>query len=238
MRLSGLATVLLSGLALALPQAALALSDEELLQLFQKQREMYRAATMSGGKTRGLELVAPEEPVVSADAPGLATPGTDSEMTALSTGDGTVKAGTAPGGLAAPTADTTAVADATTVAPASGPLVVLDNEFQVFENIKFDFDSAALRADQKPQLEQLCRVMKGSDINLFKIVGHTDSSGSAEYNNRLSLMRAEEVKRYFVNDCGIDAARLDAVGVGERFPRVQDDPKASENRRVEFQAIS
>ncbi|MCB2135308.1 MAG: OmpA family protein [Rhodobacteraceae bacterium] len=111
-------------------------------------------------------------------------------------------------------------------------------EEQVNININFDFDSAALREDQKPRLVALCDAMKAAEVDVFRIVGHTDSSGSAAYNQRLSLLRAEEVKRYLAGDCGIDPARLEAVGVGASFPYDEANPRGDVNRRVEFQALS
>ena len=80
--------------------------------------------------------------------------------------------------------------------------------------------------------------MQNVDVEMFRIVGHTDAAGSASYNERLSLLRAEEVKRHLVSDCGIAETRLQAVGVGEQFPLDKDDPRADVNRRVEFQALS
>ncbi|WP_095587990.1 OmpA family protein [Actibacterium ureilyticum] len=121
---------------------------------------------------------------------------------------------------------------------ASTTHIQLPKDEQVNIQISFDFDSAALRADQKPKLETLCQVMQGIDVQLFRIVGHTDAAGSADYNQRLSLLRAEEVKRHLVSDCGIAATRLEAVGVGEQFPFNEQNPRADENRRVEFQALS
>lgn len=108
---------------------------------------------------------------------------------------------------------------------------------QVNIKINFDFDSATLRDDQKPQLATLCQVMKSVDVQLFQIVGHTDSSGSASYNENLSLLRAKEVKRHLVNECGIAETRLEAIGMGETVPFDPNDPRSDENRRVEFQAL-
>lgn len=108
---------------------------------------------------------------------------------------------------------------------------------QVNVQISFDFDSAALREDQKPKLVTLCQVVQSIDVQLFQIVGHTDASGSASYNERLSKLRAEEVKRYLVDDCGIEPTRLEAIGAGEEFPFNRQNPRADENRRVEFQAL-
>jgi OmpA-OmpF porin, OOP family len=114
----------------------------------------------------------------------------------------------------------------------------LDPDKQVNIRVVFGFDSAALTEDQKPKLNQLCAVMQKTDIKLFRIIGHTDAKGGAEYNARLSVLRAEEVERFFVNECNIDASRLEAIGVGEQFLYNQTDPDSGENRRVEFQAMS
>ncbi len=114
----------------------------------------------------------------------------------------------------------------------------IEKDEQVNIRITFDFDSSVLRADEKPKLATLCEAMKVVDVELFRIVGHTDASGSDSYNEKLSLLRAEEVKRHLVNDCGIEPARLEAVGMGKRFLFNAEDPRADENRRVEFQALS
>lgn len=116
--------------------------------------------------------------------------------------------------------------------------VAVEEPDQVNIRISFDFDSAALREDQKPKLSTLCQVMQSVDVQLFQIIGHTDSSGTAAYNEHLSLLRAQEVKRFLVGDCGIAETRLNAVGVGESHPFDAADPRSDENRRVEFQALS
>ena len=80
--------------------------------------------------------------------------------------------------------------------------------------------------------------MKAVDVPMFRILGHTDASGSKAYNQRLSKLRAEEVKHYLVNDCGMEADKLQAVGVGEDYLADPANPRADINRRVEFQALS
>jgi OmpA-OmpF porin, OOP family len=91
-----------------------------------------------------------------------------------------------------------ATAGTTTATPTAArtDYVELDRDEQVNIRISFDFDSAALREDQKPKLTTLCQVMQNVDVQLFRIVGHTDAVGSAAYNQRLSLLRAQEVKRH------------------------------------------
>lgn len=109
---------------------------------------------------------------------------------------------------------------------------------QINFQISFEFDSAALREGEKAKLASLCEALVASDIPLFRIVGHTDAKGSDSYNEGLSMLRAEEVKRYLVSDCQVDPARLEATGVGEAFPFDAADPNADTNRRVEFQVAS
>lgn len=139
----------------------------------------------------------------------------------------------------APSGDT-ATADAAdpNALPADTTRVALDPSAQVNFQIKFAFDSAALAEDEAAKLDTLCEVIKASDIPQFKIIGHTDASGSDTYNQNLSLLRAEEVKRHLVDDCGVPDAKLLAEGVGEAYPMDPNDPRADVNRRVEFQVGS
>ncbi|TAG30488.1 MAG: OmpA family protein [Rhodobacterales bacterium] len=223
--------------SLALPAGAQTLTDEEILQRFLIQREAYTAVRTGQGLTRGLTIVTVETPenaaIDSADA------GTRGDETPVEDSGAVVVAGTEPapateGGTVSLTevaADAGAVVDPTEVGR-------LPAELEVDVRISFDYDSASIKADQKPVLDQMCRVMKASDVQLFRIMGHTDSAGSDAYNENLSLLRAEEVKRRLVSDCGIEPERLEAMGLGERFPKVTADPAAPENRRVEFQALS
>lgn len=249
----------------ASPLSAQELSDEELLQRFEAQRDAFREAREGGlGATRGLELITVDDlstdpelaseasealappglpsvdespPVVETEPARLPDPGqgTATAEATLEPDEGVAVAGSLP--LAEPAAPDAA---GVTVAPASEPVVFgqLAPELMVNVRVTFPFDSAVLTEDQLPQLDQLCRVMRQSDIGLFRIVGHTDAAGTDEYNERLSLLRAEEVKRYFVGSCGLDPSRLEAVGMGERFLVEPADPRAADNRRVEFQALS
>lgn len=219
--------------AMSVPALSQDMTDEELLQLFERQRDAFSAAKSSStGKTRGLELVTLDDIAPPGDAPtGLGSPETDETGVSVTGSDGSVSVTEAPG-LDDPQ-------DAESLARIE-PVVfgALDKDLQINVRIRFGFDSASLTPDQVPVLTQMCKVMKASDIQLFRIVGHTDSSGSPEYNERLSLLRAEEVIRYLVSDCGLAAERLEALGMGERFLFDETDPRGPENRRVEFQALS
>jgi outer membrane protein OmpA-like peptidoglycan-associated protein len=239
MRLTRLCATTLFLLSFISPLSAQSLTDEELLQMFQKQRDAFRAAQQSDtGKTRGLTLVTVDNVNVSTESPNLTAPAAGDVAASISAASsGGVTVGTVPLASLAPAPDQ---AIAPQQSPEATPVVFGDlaPELQINVHIKFNFDSAALTPDQKPLLAQLCTVMRGSDIQKFRIIGHTDSSGPEEYNQKLSQLRANEVQRYLVKDCGIAAQRIEAVGLGERFLADKADPKAAENRRVEFQALS
>ena len=145
-------------------------------------------------------------------------------------------------GLVIVPTDQTTANDATdtseeTVTTTAANYSAVDKADQVNIQIAFDFDSAALREDQLPKLAALCEAMKSVDVEVFQIIGHTDSSGKASYNQRLSLLRAQEVKHNLVKTCGIDENRLQAIGLGESAPFDEENPRADINRRVEFQAL-
>lgn len=143
-----------------------------------------------------------------------------------------------------PNASTAATATADAVGDDSATTVTAAQEYnpvdaaaQISVQISFDFDSATLRADQKPKLANMCQSMKLMDGTVFQIIGHTDSSGSAAYNERLSLLRAQEVRRHLISECGIADTALKAIGMGETAPIDTANPRADQNRRVEFQAL-
>ena len=138
----------------------------------------------------------------------------------------------------APSGDAAVTAEGDTALPADTTHVALDPSAQVNFQIKFAFDSAALESGEAEKLDTLCEVIKASEIAQFKIIGHTDASGTDTYNQNLSLLRAEEVKRHLVDDCGVPDSKLLAEGVGEAFPLDPNDPRADVNRRVEFQVGS
>ncbi|TCM86452.1 OmpA family protein [Rhodovulum steppense] len=217
----------------AAPATAQEISDSDLLRIFETQRDAFRAAEESGmGRTRGLTLVTVDD----VQGPTTAAAAEPSPAAPPEGGEGVSVGSTGTVGLAPP--ELRPLVPAPPAAPTPVVFGQLAPDLQVNVRIEFAFDSAALSPDQKPRLEQLCRVMKASDIARFRIVGHTDAVGSDAYNERLSILRAQEVQRYFVNECGIDPARLEAMGLGKRFLFDSANPRAAENRRVEFQALS
>jgi len=108
---------------------------------------------------------------------------------------------------------------------------------EVTVRILFDLNSSMLRADQEDKLSSVCEAMLAMGGTLFRIIGHTDASGTESHNDRLSVWRAEAIRSHLINVCGVGESRLQAVGVGERYLRDTDRPVSEVNRRVEFQAV-
>lgn len=105
----------------------------------------------------------------------------------------------------------------------------------VLRGVHFDFDSAEIRPDSRPTLDEAVRLLGDHRDVLVITEGHTDSIGSAEYNRDLSVRRAEAVYRYLVNH-GISPERLTVEGFGETRPVASNETEAgrAQNRRVEL----
>ena len=122
------------------------------------------------------------------------------------------------------------------------PIVVaiciqLSHEIPDLQGVNFEFDRAALTAEGRSILDRAAAVLEGNPTVRVEIVGHTDSRGSDEYNQRLSERRAQSVRTYLESK-GISANRLSASGRGESSPVASNDTDAgrAQNRRVELTA--
>ncbi len=136
------------------------------------------------------------------------------------------------------------VAPAPIVAPVAAPApvaaapVITSEKVTFAADALFDFDKSVLKPEGKSKLTELAAKLK--DINLEAIVatGHTDSVGKAEYNQKLSVRRADSVKAYLVS-AGVAADRIYTSGKGETQP-VADNKTAAgreKNRRVEIEVV-
>jgi outer membrane protein OmpA-like peptidoglycan-associated protein len=94
-------------------------------------------------------------------------------------------------------------------------------------------DSAVIREESKKPLQDLATALRDGRLGAFKfqVEGHTDSRGSAAYNEALSERRAASVVT-FLNTEGVAPDRLISVGKGFREPLDAIDTKAAINRRV------
>lgn len=106
----------------------------------------------------------------------------------------------------------------------------------VLYGINFSFNSSEIQTASYAVMDQLAEVLKQNPKIKIRIEGHTDNSGSDDYNARLSSSRAEAVKKYLVEKHGIDFSRIISEGKGESRPvadNATETGKAS-NRRVEI----
>nr|WP_315216951.1 OmpA family protein [uncultured Duganella sp.] len=102
----------------------------------------------------------------------------------------------------------------------------------------FDFDKAVLKPEGKAKLDDVTSKLSSINLEVIIAVGHTDSVGSDEYNQKLSIRRAEAVKAYIISK-GVDANRVYTEGKGEKQP-VADNKTAegrAKNRRVEIEVV-
>jgi len=108
-------------------------------------------------------------------------------------------------------------------------------DFQVF----FALDSAELNATGRADLAALGAALESRELRRFSylIAGHTDASGDAGYNMRLSQRRALAARRFLVENFAIEPSRLIAVGLGETRLSAPDEPLSGVNRRVEVAMI-
>ncbi|MDO4796223.1 MAG: OmpA family protein [Brachymonas sp.] len=91
--------------------------------------------------------------------------------------------------------------------------------FRLSADALFAFDSSTLREGAEAELNDLISKIKQHDVSSdLTITGYTDRLGSAAYNQRLSLARAQTVRDYLVNQGGIDASRIRVAGRGEANP--------------------
>lgn len=103
-------------------------------------------------------------------------------------------------------------------------------------DIKFDFDSTKLTEKSIPLLHKLGEAITSKELkkSSFAIVGHTDGTGTEEYNQKLSALRAQAVKNFLAEHYSVQPELLHAEGRGESellFPEAPDNP---DNRRVEI----
>lgn len=102
----------------------------------------------------------------------------------------------------------------------------------------FDFDKSVLKPDGKKALDDLLAKIKGVDTDYILVVGHTDSVGTEQYNDKLSMRRADAVKSYLVSQ-GVPVAKIRTEGKGESTPVASNetDEGRAQNRRVEITVV-
>jgi len=94
----------------------------------------------------------------------------------------------------------------------------------------FDLNSTALKPGGYAELERVAQVLNKYPQTTIEIGGHTDITGTAEYNQTLSVKRADSVRDALIKN-GVASERMETVGYGESRPISSDHAM---NRRVEI----
>jgi len=105
-------------------------------------------------------------------------------------------------------------------------------------NITFALNSSDLNGQFFNALDGVSMVLKEYDKTVIEVAGHTDSSGSDQYNQALSERRAQAVAGY-LSSHGVKTQRLITIGAGEGHPVASNDTEQgrSANRRVELTIV-
>ncbi len=123
--------------------------------------------------------------------------------------------------------------------PVPAPVVVPEQQkITLNADVLFDFDKYALKPDGRAELDDVVSKMQGLNLEVIIAIGHTDSIGTNEYNQKLSVRRAEAVKSYLVSK-GVAADRVYTEGKGETQPVASNKTRdgRQQNRRVEIEVV-
>jgi OOP family OmpA-OmpF porin len=122
--------------------------------------------------------------------------------------------------------------------PVAPPMEVQAQLNEYAKTILFDSGKTSIQKQSEQTLEDITAILNKYPEAKFSIDGHTDSTGSAKLNERLSDDRALSVKGYLVKN-GIDELRLTSKGYGETKPAASNATTAgrAQNRRVEINLV-
>jgi len=103
------------------------------------------------------------------------------------------------------------------------------------QDILFDTGSAKLRPRLRQSLRKLAANLKRHPNTTIRVLGHTDNTGSAGFNQNLSAKRARAVAGVLIRS-GVQSSRIRAIGRGEDQPIATNQTAAGrhQNRRVEI----
>ncbi|MCX3264681.1 MAG: OmpA family protein [Pedobacter agri] len=126
-----------------------------------------------------------------------------------------------------------AIPNAEVIREGEGIIVKFDS------GILFDFDKTALKDAAKTNVQSLAASLNQYPDTDIKVIGHTDSRGTEQYNQGLSERRAAAVKAYAVSQ-GVPASRLVTIGKGFAEPIADNETDAGRaaNRRVEIVIVA
>jgi outer membrane protein OmpA-like peptidoglycan-associated protein len=104
-------------------------------------------------------------------------------------------------------------------------------------NVEFDSDKAIVKDKYRNEIKKVADFMKKYPNTTAVIEGHTDSTNTAAYNQKLSEARANSVRQYLINNFGIKASRLTAVGYGLTRPIASNSTEEGKQKNRRVQAV-
>ncbi len=143
----------------------------------------------------------------------------------------------APSQADAPGLSSSSAPAAASPAPAPTPAAVSSKVTYAADTF-FDFNKSVLKPAAKAKLDDLVDKIKSINLEVIIAVGHTDSVGSDDYNQKLSMRRSNAVKAYLISK-GVDKTRIYTEGKGEKQPVADNGTKEgrAKNRRVEIEVV-
>ena len=117
--------------------------------------------------------------------------------------------------------------------PALALSTIPDNALPKSVTLHFGFDSPTLADEELAKLNKFVQDIDKAGLIQIRIEGHTDSTGSVSYNEKLSIKRAESVQDNLIQH-GVEKAKISLKGFGESQPLEPNDTEAhrAHNRRV------
>jgi outer membrane protein OmpA-like peptidoglycan-associated protein len=125
--------------------------------------------------------------------------------------------------------------------PPPGParVVLTASNIAIMDKVQFETGKADLKEESHSLLDEVAKMLKDNpQVELISVEGHTDSTGSPDFNRKLSQQRAESVAKY-LSTKGVKAARMEPKGFGPDKPIADNESDAGReaNRRVEFNIL-
>ena len=133
------------------------------------------------------------------------------------------------------------VMDVKATRPPPGParVVLTDSNIAIMDKVQFETGKAALLPASNALLDEVAKMLKDNpQVEQISVEGHTDSTGSPDFNRKLSQQRAESVAKY-LSSKGVKAARMEPKGFGPDRPVADNESEQGReaNRRVEFNIL-
>jgi outer membrane protein OmpA-like peptidoglycan-associated protein len=117
--------------------------------------------------------------------------------------------------------------------------VLTESNIAIMDKVQFETGKATLLPASHVLLDEVAKMLKDNpQVELISVEGHTDSTGSADFNRKLSQQRAESVAKYLASK-GVKASRMEPKGFGPDRPIADNETEQGReaNRRVEFNIL-